>query len=85
MILALLTSPFCRPAVAEPITMSPKRVSAGTSATLTITTSPFFINLAQLNPPQLQGYRIFVSISRRNFSSHPARLSLARMEALELG
>ena len=32
-----------------------------------------------------QGYRIFVSIWRRNFSSHPARLSLARMEALELG
>jgi hypothetical protein len=29
------------------------------------------------------GYRIFASISRRNFSSHPARLNLARMEVLE--
>ena len=37
------------------------------------------------SPHRYQGYRIFVSISRRNFSSHPARLSLARMEALELG
>lgn len=75
--LIALASSFCLPANAEPISMSPNRVSAGTSPTLTITSSPFFINLAQLNAPQL-GVSPSTDISNfRILSATPDRLTLS--------
>jgi hypothetical protein len=52
-IMIILASLFCLSANADPISISPREIKAGTSPTLTITSSPSFINLAQLNAPQL--------------------------------
>jgi hypothetical protein len=53
-IMIILASLFCLAANAEPISISPGTIKAGTSPTLTITSSPSFINLAQLNAPQIE-------------------------------
>lgn len=52
-IMIILASLFCLSANADPISISQREIKAGTSPTLTITSSPSFINLAQLNAPQL--------------------------------
>jgi hypothetical protein len=53
-IIVTLASLFCAGANAEPISIFPREIKAGTSPTLTITSSPSFINLGQLNAPQLE-------------------------------
>ncbi|MCP1850270.1 MULTISPECIES: hypothetical protein [unclassified Bradyrhizobium] len=53
-IMVILASLFCLAANAESITIFPREIKAGTSPTLTITSSPSFINLAQLNASQLE-------------------------------
>jgi hypothetical protein len=75
--LIVLASSFCPPANAEPISISPNRVSAGTSPTLTITSSPFFINLAQLNVPQLEVNPSTDISNFRVLSAAPDRLTLS--------
>jgi len=44
---------FMSVAQAQPISLSPTNVRAGTSATLTLSSSAFFLNLAQLRPSQI--------------------------------
>jgi hypothetical protein len=44
---------FMSVAQAQPISIAPTKVGAGTSVTLTISSSAFFLNLAQLSPSQI--------------------------------
>jgi len=53
LIIALLLSFPISPAEAQPINISPKTVNAGTSPTLTISSSASFLNLSQVSAAQL--------------------------------
>jgi hypothetical protein len=54
LVATILVSLFVSLAEAQPISISPNEVNAGTSPTLTISASPSFLNLAQLNAMQLE-------------------------------